>query len=341
MVDVLPAGGFKARSETPLPTEQVLSLLREAVNRVVPETEQKLEVVVRIVARMAATLNGVRQIASINSWAHLLSAHFDKGCDKQEHPESAEFIDGICHVLRGRIALELHPEKIAELVDMLRSHGLQQWNVNTFRRLGRESFKNWFSNVRAQDGTIDWAIITERVNQVYPCQFIFQAHRENFTKRTALSRARELADSAVAEKDHWHPAADLEGQDKRLYMFLISLPEFRRKGRRPDIDHRKDNRPNWTKIAEEMGPLYQATMVISRKGHEIIYRDFDDAIDELGDLLEDVNPDSWTITFIERNNSNLYAWFKNHCRDEQGTVDIDRIVNALPLPWQERLRRIE
>lgn len=340
MTDRVSDGIFHARSDASLSVEQVQTLLQEAVDRAIPEGDQKQEITNRVVSRISAIFSGVQEIASINSWSHLLSARFDIGRDKQEHPESSGYIDGVCHVLRGRITLALHPKKIDELAEMLRSHNLHQWNVNTFRRLGSAPLKNWFSkNVRAENGTIDWALIAELVNRIYPCTFVYQEHRENFTRDSALSRARQLIDDVLAVKNQWHPAIDIEAPDKQLYFYLTSLAEFRRKAKRPDIANRRDDRPNWSKIAEAMGARYQETMVISRKGHENAYRDFEDAIDELGDLLDDNNPDTWTITFIERRNSALYAWFKNHCRDEQQNVDIRRIAQALPIKWQERLRQ--
>ena len=331
---------FHARSGVSLSPEQVQALLRDAAEQAIPEGDQKTVITESIVSRISAILNGVQQIASINSWSHLLSARFDVGRDKEEHPESAGYIDGVCHVLRGRITLALHPEKINELADMLRTHNLQQWNVNTFRRLGQVPLKNWFSkNVRAENGTIDWALIAELVNRIYPCEFVYQEHRENFTRDSALDRARQLIDDVLTQKSQWHPAIDVEGQDKQLYIYLTGLPEFRRKAKRPDINNRRDDRPNWSKIAEAMGPRYQETMVISRKGHENAYRDFEEAVDELGDLLEDSNPDTWTISLVAQRNSALYAWFKNHCRDAQENVDIRRIAQALPAKWRERLRQ--
>jgi len=82
-----------------------------------------------------------------------------------------------------------------------------------------------------------------------------------------------------------------------------------------------------------MGAQYVATMVLSHKGNEPLFRDFSDAVDELGDLLNELNPETWSWHLVEQNYAALYAWFKNHVRTEGDTVDTKRIIIALPEPW--------
>ncbi|MDB4978161.1 MAG: hypothetical protein JWM56_347 [Candidatus Peribacteria bacterium] len=273
---------------------------------------------------------------------HYNRKSFDVEGFKIAQPEAAIYIDGFCHLLRAKVALTLFPEKIEELIVILQSENLHEWNPSILEQEGRVALKMWLSdNVRDRHGKIDWKIITQKVNQLYPCELRYMDHRDAFTPESALETARKVADEFIMQKGHWHPAYDLERKDKAVYSYLTGLDQFRRPSDRPDIDHRKDTRPNWFAIAKAMGPDYESTMIVGLKGNEQKLRTFDEAIDELCDTVKDLGWNSWNANKLMHGNSALYAWFKYHCRNEMGKVDILRILKALPIEIREKYANYE
>ena len=71
-------------------------------------------------------------------------------------------------------------------------------------------------------------------------------------------------------------------------------------------------------------------MIINRKGEESQLRTFEGAIDELVDTIAAAGWTRWSFRRLSLDNGNLYAWFKYHCRDDEGNVDAQRILQALP-----------
>lgn len=334
-IDRLVPGTFHAQSNYPLKPDDVSSLMETTIDAMdIEEGHGPLVNDAKVVARTrcAEMLEGVTVLTSTVSWLRYATGRVDRKRLKQEHPEIAQYLDGFCHMFRARLALLLYPEKIAELVDILRSGSVQVFRPQVFRDLDQESLKMWFSqNIRNQSGEVDWQLVHRMLVQFYPCGFEYQSARPSFTEGTALSTLRGLADECVRIKGHWHPAYDLERQDKAVYEFITKLEHFRRPALRPDIAYRTDTRPNWFAIAEAMGPEYQSTMVVGHKGEEQQFRSFDDAIGELGDVIRETMQDSWSMVRVSKRNSALYGWFKGHCRTDNGEgVDIQRILQALP-----------
>ena len=317
----------------PLQVQDVLVLVDQTMDEMKLDTEKsEMRESGKTIAREQCTrmLHDVDEITSIHAWNRRCKSGVNREHFKAEHVQIAEHVDGFCLMLCARVALALYPEKIYELARLLSSADQPLFRPDFFKQVEQLALGHWFAkNIRNQSGKVDWPLVHSRLCEIHPCEFAYQESREPFTIESALDLARKLVDTIVDKKGHWHPATDLEDADKQLYMFLTSQDSFRRQAKRPDINYKKDTRPNWFAIAKAMGSKYQATMVVGRTGEEQQLRSFEDAIDQLGDLIQETMPTHWTLHLVSMKSSALYGWFRDHCRKDTG-VDIERILEALP-----------
>lgn len=249
------------------------------------------------------------------------------------NPELSNHVDWFCFRLRTKVALAMNPEKIDELVKLLKDNDIKVFSVSMFRKYNKEVLKNWFwKNCRWSDWKIDWKYVHWIVNEQYECEHSYQNHRKQLTKTYSLNKAREVLDELIDEKWYWYPADDLERLDKWVYLYLIRQDEYRIYSKRPDLELQwlKDSKskPNWFFIAKDLWEKYLFSMRIWRWEwtRELELRSKESAIDELNDTINLLWIKYWNPTLLYNYNVNLYTWFKNHVRNDNWEIDWESIV---------------
>lgn len=333
--DCLPEWTFYARAQH----EIYISELKLIVAKVILENFDNIddEFIKKADSAFENCFWNEERLISMHQYSRFIK-RFDRAEFKSKYIELTELLDSFCFQLKARVSLAMHSDKIDTLVQLMKDNNIQIFRPWMFRKLGKEWLKSWFwTYCRDKDGKVDWYLVYSLVNEKYPCQFEYMEIREKFTKDFALEKAREILSFLIAEKWEWTPAWDLERLDKWIYMFLTSLPEYRREAKRPDLEMKwfenTWTRPNWYMIAKDLWEEYYNTMRIwVAWWWEIEYRSYDDAVEELIDTIEMLWVSEWSASTIYENNVNLYAWFKNHySKENEEWINWNYILKDLPL----------
>lgn len=339
-MDKIPAGTFRAPSNFPIQKEKLKSLCLESAKEVLSQNSQfegsELSGVLnQVVAEFNRCFLKMEELQSINQYPHY-RRQFDRQAFIENNPELAESVDSFCFIFRAKIALMLYPEKIEMIATELKNESKETWRPEFLDTKERVNTKQWLgANIRNAQGKIDWRLIQEKVAEIYPCDFEYNEPSEAYTLESATKLTQELLDKEIEEKGHWNPTSALTAS---LYDFLTQQKQFRREARRPDLQNRINTRPNWFAIADFLGDQYRSTLRIGWWNAEQKYRDFDDTIDELIDLLHARGYPQWSLTTISRMDANVYAWFKSHCRlaENEDGIDIAKILQACPSEVKEK-----
>jgi hypothetical protein len=346
MAQYLPAGTFCAPSQYPLAKEELKEMALETAQQVVLKDQAgdliKIPSILDTVGdEFDACFSRMEVLDSMYAYPHY-RRNFDRARFAVRHPDLENYITPFCFRFRAKIALSLHPEHVQRVAEELRSANKKSWRPEFLDTKSLVNIKNWFgANIRDDHGKIDWSLISGKVLEIYACDFEYQEQREDYTLESATAEAKEQLDRAIAQKGYWNPSADIDCVNKSLYAFVTSRPQFRRSAKRPDLGKTEtdddQSRPNWFAIAAHLGPKYETTLRIGWWNAEQRYRDFNDAVDELSDTLHVKGYPQWSLVTIYKLNANVYAWFKTHCRTENGdAIDIDKILKACPEEVREK-----
>lgn len=243
----------------------------------------------------------------------------------RDYSDWEEYSIPFYNILRTKLALAFHPEYIEALALYLRKNKFQKWSAIILENPETSFLRSWFrTNVLGRDGDVDWKLIDEKVRQYCDCEFEVRKQKIHNAEH-AIKMARECIDQVLEDKENWQPAGDLSASNKSLYCHIIKLAQYRRKASRPDINYSAESRPNWYKIAEDMGEKYFKTLYIAG-GKELEYRDEDEAIFDLNILIKGFGYPEWNPQLVFNKNRSLYNWFANHKNDQPG-IDWESIVN--------------
>lgn len=338
-VDILPKWVFRARWTYEISVWEIGLIIKDLINNIIDSSNSvnyKDELLKYSEKRINDCFWPQNRLISIHQYSRFIKK-FKRELFIKKFPELSNNIDDFCFYLKARVSLSMHPEKIEEVIEFMRENDVKIFKPWIFRTYWKSVLKVWFNTFcRWKNGEIDWKYIHSLINEKYPCSFSYMKVRPKFTKQFLLERSREILDKAIEERWYWYPSQDLGLLDKNVYISLCKLPEYRNEANRPDLESRGimdvNSRPNWFSIAKDLWKKYQDTMRIWRWEwiREIVYRNLDDAVEELIDTLDIIGVEKWSPWIIYNNNANLYAWFKNHHRKDDWSVDWDLIVSKLP-----------